>query len=204
MVLADFARLIGVDQIHIGTGIGKLEGDIAFIEELNEEMEMKNVKATKNKLEQKWGKIKPVFSVSSGGLHPGHVPFLVKHLGKDLVIQAGGGIHGHPFGTEAGAVAMRQALDSVLKKIPLERQESNQLHIWVLFHPIWTHLLECDALLLLYVLMQMLETFDGSHDGDSLTVTHGKFTPIQQMLQRLRQKNFLQLLSWPLLVWQTK
>mgnify|MGYP001560520492 FL=1 len=119
MVLADFARLIGVDQLHIGTGIGKLEGSIQDVEKLEEEIENKNIKAAKNRLEQKWGNIKSVLAVSSGGLHPGHVPFLVKHLGKDLVIQAGGGIHGHPFGTEAGAIAMRQALDAVLKKIPL-------------------------------------------------------------------------------------
>jgi len=121
MVIADFARLIGVDQIHIGTGIGKLAGKIKEIEELNEEIEMKNVKATKKRLAQKWEKIKPTLGVSSGGLHPGHIPFLIKHLGKDLVIQAGGGIHGHPFGTEAGARAMRQAVDATLKKIPLEK-----------------------------------------------------------------------------------
>jgi len=120
MVIADFARLIGVDQIHIGTGIGKLEGDIGDIEDLAEEISLKDVKATKKRLAQKWGKIKPTLSVSSGGLHPGHVPFLIKHLGKDLVIQAGGGIHGHPFGTEAGAKAMRQAVDATLKKIPLK------------------------------------------------------------------------------------
>ncbi len=121
MVLADFARLIGVDQIHIGTGIGKLEGKIKDIEELSEEIEGKNVKATKKRLAQKWGKIKPVLSVSSGGLHPGHVPFLIKHLGKDLVIQAGGGIHGHPSGTLSGAKAMRQAVNAALKKIPLKK-----------------------------------------------------------------------------------
>ncbi len=116
MVLADFARLIGVDQIHIGTGIGKLEGDIEDIEDIAEDISMKDVKATKKRLSQKWGKIKPVFPVSSGGLHPGHIPFLVKHLGKDLIIQAGGGVHGHPQGTRAGAQAMRQAVDAVMKK----------------------------------------------------------------------------------------
>ncbi len=121
MVIADFARLIGVDQIHIGTGIGKLEGEIEFIEELNEEMSMKNVKATKDRLKQKWEKIKTVLPVSSGGLHPGHVAFLMKHLGNDLVIQAGGGVHGHPLGTEAGAIAMRQAVDAVMKKISLKK-----------------------------------------------------------------------------------
>ena len=120
MVIADFARLIGVDQIHIGTGIGKLEGKIKEIEELNEEIEMKDVKTTKKRLAQKWGNIKSVLGVSSGGLHPGHIPFLIKHLGKDLVIQAGGGVHGHPFGTEAGAKAMRQAVDAVMSKISLK------------------------------------------------------------------------------------
>ncbi len=120
MVIADFARLIGVDQIHIGTGIGKLEGKIQDIKELSEEIEMKDVKATDKRLKQKWEKIKPTLSVSSGGLHPGHVPFLIKNLGKDLVIQAGGGIHGHPSGSEAGAKAMRQAVDAVLKKNSLK------------------------------------------------------------------------------------
>jgi len=120
MVLADFARLVGVDQLHIGTAVGKLEGDIELISELNDEMERKNVKATKKRLEQDWGKIKPVLSVSSGGLHPGHVPYLVKHLGKDLVIQMGGGIHAHKLGTGAGARAARQAIDATMRNIPLK------------------------------------------------------------------------------------
>ncbi|OGJ12682.1 ribulose-bisphosphate carboxylase large subunit [Candidatus Pacearchaeota archaeon RBG_19FT_COMBO_34_9] len=120
MVIADFARLIGVDTLHIGTGIGKLEGNVKDIEELQEEIENKNIKETKERLEQRWANIKSVLGVSSGGLHPRYVPFLIKHLGKDLVIQAGGGIHGHPFGTRAGAIAMRQAVDASLKKISLK------------------------------------------------------------------------------------
>ena len=119
-VIGDFARLIGVDTLHIGTGIGKLEGEISEIEELAEEIEDKRVKEIKNRLAQSWGKIKSTLAVSSGGLHPKHIPFLVKHLGKDIVIQAGGGIHGHPQGTEAGAKAMRQALEATLKKIKLD------------------------------------------------------------------------------------
>jgi len=81
---------------------------------------MKDVKATHKRLKQDWLKIKPVLPVSSGGLHPGNVPFLIKHLGKDLVIQAGGGVHGHPWGTRAGAKAMRQAVDAVMKKKTLK------------------------------------------------------------------------------------
>lgn len=120
MVIADFARLIGVDTLHIGTGIGKLEGEISQIEELAQEIENKKVKETKERLKQNWGKIKPVLAVSSGGLHPKHVPFLIKHLGKDLIIQAGGGIHGHPQGTIAGAKAMRQAVEATLKNQSLD------------------------------------------------------------------------------------
>ncbi len=65
-------------------------------------------------LSEDWLGVKPMFAVCSGGLHPGHVPSLVKNLGKDIIIQAGGGIHGHPSGTVAGAKAMRQAIDAVM------------------------------------------------------------------------------------------
>ncbi len=121
MVIADFARLIGVDTLHIGTGIGKLEGKIKDIKDLEREIEEKNIRKSKMILKQNWGKIKPTLAVSSGGLHPGYFPFLMKNLGKDLVIQAGGGIHGHPWGTQAGAMAMRQAVDAVMKKQSLRK-----------------------------------------------------------------------------------
>jgi len=136
MTIADFARLIGVDTLHIGTGIGKLHGEISEIEDLAEEIEDKRVKETKYHLSQNWGKIKPTLAVSSGGLHPGHVPFLIKHLGKDIVIQAGGGIHGHPQGTFSGAMAMRQAVEAVMKKQSLDhyaithKELRNALYFW--------------------------------------------------------------------------
>lgn len=114
MVLADLARLIGVDSLHIGTVVGKLEGTLDEVSEIEEEIEKKKVKETKIRLEQDWGKINPTIAVSSGGLHPGHIPYLIKHLGKDLVIQMGGGIHGNPLGTIAGARAARQAVDACL------------------------------------------------------------------------------------------
>jgi len=129
MVIADFARLIGVDQIHIGTGIGKLEGDIKQIKELQEEIEKKKVSETLHRLAQAWWNIRPILGVCSGGLHPGHVPFLIKNLGKDLAIQAGGGIHGHPFGTEAGARAMRQAVDATMKNISLNKYAETHVEL---------------------------------------------------------------------------
>jgi ribulose-bisphosphate carboxylase large chain len=120
MVLADLCRLIGMDTLHIGTVVGKLEGTLSEVSEIEEEIEKKDVKETKDRLSQDWKNIKPTLAVSSGGLHPGHVPFLIKHLGKDLVIQAGGGIHGHPAGTCAGARAARQAISATLEGISLK------------------------------------------------------------------------------------
>src|SRR3989344_9163605 len=63
MVLADIIRLIGVDTLHIGTVVGKLEGTLEEVSELEEEIEKKKVKETKLRLEQDWKKIKPVLAV---------------------------------------------------------------------------------------------------------------------------------------------
>jgi len=129
MVLADISRLIGVDTLHIGTVVGKLEGKLEEVEEINEEIEKKTVKETHHRLSQDWGKIKSTLGVSSGGLHPGHVPFLIKHLGNDLVMQFGGGIHAHPNGTFRGAIAVRQALDASLRGISLKQYSKNHIEL---------------------------------------------------------------------------
>ena len=115
MCVADFARIAGVDSLHIGTGIGKMQGGKEEVKEIDEEMENQIVRKTKNRLEQNWANMKPVFSVCSGGIYPGHVPYLIKNFGNDIIIQAGGGIHGHPQGTLAGARALRQAVDAVME-----------------------------------------------------------------------------------------
>ncbi len=109
LVLAKLARLIGVDQLHIGTVVGKMEGGRREVTEI------------KNAIVREWYGMKDTFPVCSGGLHPGSVPRLVEILGKDIIIQAGGGVHGHPDGTKAGARAMRQAVDAAVDGIPLKK-----------------------------------------------------------------------------------
>jgi len=106
-VIAKIARVIGVDQLHVGTVVGKMF-------ETKEEV-MENC----NALKMNMGNLKPVLPVASGGLHPGLVPELIQFFGKDVVIQAGGGIHGHPNGSVAGAKAMRQAVEATLKGVSL-------------------------------------------------------------------------------------
>ncbi len=129
LVLADLLRLIGVDTLHIGTIVGKMEGDKEEVEELEEEIEKKVVKETHDRLSQNWGKIKPVMAVSSGGLHPAHIPYLIKHLGKDIIMQFGGGLHGHKLGTGAGARAVRQALNATMEGISLKEYAKDHIEL---------------------------------------------------------------------------
>jgi len=107
-VIAKNTRLIGADQLHVGTAVGKMK-------ETKEEV-LANVDALTSGMHG----IKPVLPVASGGLHPGMIPALVDIFGNDVVIQAGGGVHGHPDGTRAGATAMRQALEAVEEGKTLE------------------------------------------------------------------------------------
>ena len=119
-VIAQLARMIGVDTLHIGTAYGKMSGRKDEVLHIEEEIESEFTKQTKDNLSQKWFGIKPVLGVASGGVYPEIVPKIMEFMGQDVVIQAGGGIHGHPQGTVAGAKAMRQAVDATLKKISLK------------------------------------------------------------------------------------
>ena len=106
-VITKIARMIGVDQLHVGAVVGKMAETKKEVSE--------NVEALKMKM----GGLKVVLPVASGGLYPRLVPSLIDFFGKDFVIQAGGGIHGHSDGTVAGARAMRQAVDATLKGVSL-------------------------------------------------------------------------------------
>jgi len=120
LMVADAARLIGVDQLHIGTVIGKLESPMEEVLALRDDLQQRKIEPGPVTLGQDWGRIKPVFPVSSGGLHPGQMPELLKLVGTDIIVQAGGGVWGHPDGGKAGATALRQAIDVALKGGNLE------------------------------------------------------------------------------------
>ncbi|MEM3550103.1 MAG: type III ribulose-bisphosphate carboxylase [Candidatus Bathyarchaeia archaeon] len=117
-VIAKIARIIGVDQLHVGTIVGKMF-------EAEEEVE-ENFKA----LTMDMDGLKRVLPVASGGLHPGHVPSIIKFFGSDVLIQAGGGIHGHKNGTLAGAKAMRQAIQACINGTPLEEYSKTRRELY--------------------------------------------------------------------------
>jgi ribulose-bisphosphate carboxylase large chain len=121
LVLAKLMRLIGMDQLHTGTVVGKMEGGKQEVLEINKIItEQKIMGNNLSILDQEWDNIKPTLPVASGGLSPLDVPELMRILGKDMVYQFGGGCHGHPDGTEAGARAIRQAIDATIENNDLE------------------------------------------------------------------------------------
>lgn len=107
-------RLCGGDQFHIGSASGKMEHPA----------ELSDLLAA---LRGPFHAMRPVFAVSSGGLHPASVPYEVKAFGSDVVLQAGGGIHGHPGGTAAGARAFLQAIEAVHAGRPIDRDAPPEL-----------------------------------------------------------------------------
>ncbi len=123
-LIAKMARLAGVDHVHVGTpGVGKMDANAKEVLEYAKVVRAKNYEpppGDQRRLPQPWGDIKPVFPVSSGGLHPGTLPVVIQRMGIDVLLQVGGGVIGHPDGPRAGAKAVREAVEAAVKGIPLE------------------------------------------------------------------------------------
>ncbi len=109
LVLSKLARLSGIDSLHTGTVIGKMEGGA------------KGILAINKFLLGEWYGLKPVLPVASGGLYPGLVPDLIKIFGKDVLLNFGGGIHGHPGGSKLGASAVLEAVTAFKNGISLSK-----------------------------------------------------------------------------------
>ena len=122
-VLAKLYRVVGVDQLHVGTPeVGKLEAktaDVVRCARVLREPTYEPDAGDALRLRQPFHHIKPALPVSSGGLHPGTLPEVIRVMGVDLVLQVGGGVIGHPDGPGAGAAAVRQAIEAALKGVPL-------------------------------------------------------------------------------------
>lgn len=116
-VIAKWMRLAGVDHIHAGTVVGKLEGDPntvqGFYDILREDHNPVDLKRGVF-FEQHWASLRKVMPVASGGIHAGQMHQLLHYLGEDCVLQFGGGTIGHPMGIAAGATANRVALEAMV------------------------------------------------------------------------------------------
>lgn len=66
--------------------------------------------------------LKTSFPVPSAGIHPGITPLLFEDFGKESIMNAGGGIHGHPDGAIAGGQAFRQAISILVDGKNIEEE----------------------------------------------------------------------------------
>src|SRR3989440_8234932 len=117
-VIAKWVRLLGVDHVHAGTVVGKLEGDPNIIAGYYDTLRLEPVEADMTKglyFDQDWASMPGVMPVASGGIHAGQMHQLLHYLGEDVVLQFGGGTIGHPMGIAAGATANRVALEAMIK-----------------------------------------------------------------------------------------
>src|SRR4051795_2034153 len=116
-VIAKWMRLAGVDHIHAGTVVGKLEGDPnttrGYYDICREDY---NPMCLEHGVffDQPWASLNKMMPVASGGIHAGQMHQLLDLLGEDVVLQFGGGTIGHPMGIAAGAIANRVALEAMI------------------------------------------------------------------------------------------
>ncbi|KAB2346547.1 form I ribulose bisphosphate carboxylase large subunit [Actinomadura rudentiformis] len=117
-VIAKWMRLAGVDHIHAGTVVGKLEGDPHSVAGFYDTLRLDRIAADPVKglyFDQEWASMPGCMPVASGGIHAGQMHQLLHYLGEDVILQFGGGTIGHPMGIAAGAAANRVALEAMIK-----------------------------------------------------------------------------------------
>src|SRR6188508_2753455 len=116
-VIAKWMRLAGVDHLHAGTVVGKLEGDPNTVQGFYNVLRQPLNAVDPPRgifFEQNWAGLSGVMPVASGGIHAGQMHQLLTYLGDDTVLQFGGGTIGHPMGIAAGATANRVALEAMV------------------------------------------------------------------------------------------
>jgi len=104
VLLGSLMRLGGADIVLFPSSYGTLALPAA------------ETQAIREQLLTHWEGCKRSFPTPSAGIHPGLVPQILKDYGQDVIINAGGGVHGHPGGARAGAKAFRQAIDWCIRR----------------------------------------------------------------------------------------
>ena len=116
-VIAKWMRLAGVDHIHAGTVVGKLEGDPNAVRGFYRTLLCNKTEPDRSLglyFEQDWASMPGTMPVASGGIHAGQMHQLLHYLGEDCVLQFGGGTIGHPDGIAEGAAANRVAVEAMI------------------------------------------------------------------------------------------
>ncbi len=84
------------------------------------------------------GHIKPMFTQTGGGINPINSMEVMKDIGNDVMLVAGGSIQEHPMGLSSGLKAMRQSIQAYMDKVPLEdasKQNKELGFAWQMYGP---------------------------------------------------------------------
>jgi len=106
-VLLKLARLAGADGMHIGSISGKLPHRVVGSEG--------EIRSRARALTSEVKNLKMMIPILSGGMHPGNIEWNIKHTGRNVIVQAGSGVIGHPDGPRAGGKAMRDVVEGLMK-----------------------------------------------------------------------------------------
>jgi ribulose-bisphosphate carboxylase large chain len=108
-VFQKLARLSGADHVHTNGLRNKFYGD--------DDEVLSAIEAVREPLLGGYGAV----PVLSSGQTPDLAPQTYERVGStDLLVLAGGGIHGHPGGSAAGVTAMRAAWDAALAGVDID------------------------------------------------------------------------------------
>jgi len=116
-VICKWMRMAGVDHIHAGTVVGKLEGDPLMVKGFYNTLLQSSLSINLPQgifFDMDWAALRKVVPVASGGIHCGQFHQLLHYLGEDCIMQFGGGTIGHPDGIQAGATANRVAMECMV------------------------------------------------------------------------------------------
>ncbi|WP_370670830.1 2,3-diketo-5-methylthiopentyl-1-phosphate enolase [Alicyclobacillus acidiphilus] len=106
IVLGQLMHLAGADMVIFPSMYGSVTLGAAETEKLLNHLRDDSVFA-------------PSLPAPSAGIYPGLVKRLIRDFGDDLILNAGGGIHGHPNGPAQGGKAFLEAIEAVQSGVEL-------------------------------------------------------------------------------------
>ncbi len=104
VLLGTLMRLGGADIVLFPSSYGAIS------------LPVQETMAIKEALTWTMGQLPKSFPGPSAGIRPGLVPKILQDYGTDVIVNAGGGVHGHPKGARAGVKAFQQAISWALQR----------------------------------------------------------------------------------------
>jgi 2,3-diketo-5-methylthiopentyl-1-phosphate enolase len=123
LLLGKLMRIAGADLVLFPSPYGSVvmprEENMAIKQTLLTTKLQEDYVYTHGEISHPFPALAASFPVPSAGIHPGLVPNILRDFGLEVVVNAGGGVHGHPMGTAAGGRAFRQAMEANAQGIAL-------------------------------------------------------------------------------------